>query len=430
MLRIINKYLDKLEMQGLAKKEDAVFLAVDAELFSNRPMDGDVLVLKQVFELMNISSILFAEPSEPYRSIIREIIKHDRECCESKKIVPMDCETRTFFHDIPVIDDFNPRAIAAALSHRKSALIKDRGVITYGALTPEQAFVSFSSTCFSTFVKYFYDSLVYFDSCAQNGTPVDRAYLKAFDDIVHQTENAGLSWSPVILRSELPKNDDEVTEIMAEAGRAIVSQRLVDSQFGNISYIYRDHIFISQTGSSLDELEGCIDIVPLDGSSSIGITASSELSAHKNIYLQSGCNAILHGHPKFSVIMSMYCKEEGCDRSQCHKTCKQKREIMHTPIVPGEIGTGPTGLMNTVPPVMTEGRGAIVYGHGVFAADRDTFQKPFDILMQIEGNCFREYFRTVRTYLSISPRVCLTASLRAGRLYPPSRAKTTGTEEH
>ena len=399
MPRIINKYLDKLETYGLAKKEDAVFLAVDAELFSNRSMEGDVLVLKQVFDLMNISCILFAEPAEPYRSIIREIIRHDRECCESKRIVPMDCETRTFFHDIPVIDYFDPEAVAAALSHRKAAIIKDLGIITYGAFTPEQAYVSFSSTCFSTFVKYFYDSLIYFDSCVQKGTPVDRAYLKTFDDIVHRIETAGFSGSPVILRSELPTNDDEVFEIMAEAGRAIVSQRLVDSQFGNISYVYRDHIFISQTGSSLDELEGCIDMVPLDGSSSIGITASSELSAHKNIYLRNGCNAILHGHPKFSVIMSMYCKEEGCDRSQCHKTCKKKREIMLTPIVPGEIGTGPTGLMNTVPPVMSEGGGVIVYGHGVFAADRDTFQKPLDMLMQIEENSFREYFATVKNLL-------------------------------
>jgi ribulose-5-phosphate 4-epimerase/fuculose-1-phosphate aldolase len=399
MLRIINKYLDKLEAQGLAKKEDVIFLAVDAELYSNRPLSGDALVLKQVFDLMNIGSILFASPSEPYRSIMQEIIRSDRECLELKKIVPMDCETRTFFHDIPVIDDFDPKAIAAALSNRKSAIIKNCGIITYGAFTPEQAYISFSSACFSTFVKYFYDSLIYFDSCAQKGTPLDKEYLRVFDKIVRQSKISVLSRAPVILRSELPGNDDEVIEIMAEAGRAIVAQRLVDSQFGNISYVYLGRIFISQTGSSLDELEGCIDIVPLDGSSSIGITASSELSAHKNIYLRSGCNAILHAHPKFSVIMSMYCKEEGCDRSMCHKICKQKREIMRTPIVPGEIGTGPTGLMNTVPPAMMEGRGAIVYGHGVFAADKDTYQKPFDMLVQIEDNSFREYFGTVKNLL-------------------------------
>ncbi|MGO9379356.1 MAG: class II aldolase/adducin family protein [Dissulfurispiraceae bacterium] len=403
MLRIINKYLDKLEGQGIAKREDAISLAFDAEMFSNKPMDGDTLILREIFDLMNISSLLYSVPSEPYRSIIQEIIKRDRECLELKKIVPMDCETRTFFHDIPVIDDFDPQAITAALSLRKSAIIRGRGIITYGALTPEQAYVSFSSTCFSAFVKYFYDALIYFDKCEQTGMPVDRQYMTAFDEVVRKTDIAGLPQSPAILRSKPPQTEDEVIEMLAEAGRAIVTCRLVDSHFGNISYVYRDHIFISQTGSFLDELEGSIDMVPLDGSSSIGITASSELSAHKNIYLRTGCNAILHGHPKFSVIMSMYCKEEGCDRSLCHKVCKQKRELLRTPIVSGEIGTGQTGLMNTVPPAMMEGRGAIVYGHGVFAADKDTFQKPFNMLMQIEENSFREYFRRVKSLLEHLP---------------------------
>jgi ribulose-5-phosphate 4-epimerase/fuculose-1-phosphate aldolase len=399
MLRLINKYLDKLEAQGIARAEDAVFMAVDAELASNKPMEGDSLELKRVFEKMNIGSLLFAAPAEPYRSIVDEIVRHDRDCLDRRKLVPMDCETRTFFHDIPVIDRLDADAIVAALSYRKSAIIKDRGIITYGSFTPEQAFVSFSSACFSTFVKYFYDSLLYFDECARTGNPADREYLAAFQRISDKISQDRLPHSKVALRSGQPANDDEVMEIMAEAGRAIVARRLVDSQFGNISYVFRNRIFVSQTGSSLDELEGCIDIVPLDGSSSIGITASSELSAHKNIYMSSGCNAILHGHPKFSVIMSMYCKEEGCDRSLCHKICSRKRDIMRTPIVPGEIGTGPTGLMNTVPRAMLDGHGAIVYGHGVFAADKDNFQRPFDMLVSIEDNSFGEYVRIVRDLL-------------------------------
>jgi ribulose-5-phosphate 4-epimerase/fuculose-1-phosphate aldolase len=192
---------------------------------------------------------------------------------------------------------------------------------------------------------------------------------------------------------------DEVIGMLSEAGRALVESQLVDSYFGNISYVHDGHIFISQTGSSLDELDGCIDMVPLDGSSSVGITASSELSAHKNIYFGTGCNAIMHGHPKFSVIMSMYCTKEGCDRSLCHKACGEKRDILQTPIVPGEIGTGPTGLMNTVPPAMKQSGGAIVYGHGVFTAGNNAFQGPFDMLMEIEDKCRKEYFRTVELLL-------------------------------
>ena len=399
MLRLINKYLDKLEADGLAKKDSAVFLALDAELYSSRPLSGDALELKQVFDLMNIGSLLFAEPSEPYGSIIAEILKYDGTCHELKKIVPMDCETRTFFHDIPVVDELSPKAIVAALSLWKAAIIRGRGIVSYGAFTPEQAFVSYSSICFSTFVKYFYDSLVYFEKCVKEGIVADEEYLKAFDSIANKLADRISPNSAITLNSKLPLNADEIKGMISEAGKEIVRSHLVDSHFGNISYIHGDHIFISETGSSLDELEDCIDVVPLDGSSSVGITASSELSAHKNIYLQTGLNAILHGHPKFSVIMSMYCKKEGCDRDLCHKVCREKREVVGTPVVPGEIGTGPSGLMHTVPPAIKDSGCAIVYGHGVFAAGKETFQGALDMLAGIEDKSRKEYFRTVKSLL-------------------------------
>ena len=145
MHKLINKYICKLEAQGLAKRDDALLIALDAGMFSNRPLTGELSVLKDVLSLMNISSILFARPAEPYWSMIREVLSH---AGGADSVVPMDCETRTFFHDIPVIDEFSPQAIASALSRRKSAIIRDRGIVTYGTVTPEQAYVSFSSACF------------------------------------------------------------------------------------------------------------------------------------------------------------------------------------------------------------------------------------------------------------------------------------------
>jgi ribulose-5-phosphate 4-epimerase/fuculose-1-phosphate aldolase len=399
MLKLINKYLDKLESQGIAKKDEAIFLALDAELYSNQPMSGDAAVLRQVFDLMNIGSLLLAVPSEPHWSIICEIMKYDNCCRDLKRIVPMDCETRTFFHDIPVVEEFSPQAIADALSHRKAAVIKGRGIVSYGAFTPEQAFVSFSSTCFSTFVKYFYDSLIYIEKYAEKALPVNEGYLKAFCSISEKVGASSSAVSTRTLRSVAPGNSEEVTDMISEAGRAVVEGHLVDSFFGNISFVYDGSIFISETGSSLDELEGCIDTVPLDGSSSVGITASSELSAHKNIYQQTGLNAILHGHPKFAVVMSMYCKEEGCDRNLCHKACKEKREVFGIPVVPGEIGTGLTGLMNTVPPAIKRSGCVIVYGHGVFSAGKDNFQVPFDMLAAVEEKSRNGYFNAAKSAL-------------------------------
>ena len=395
MYKVINKYLGKLESQGLAEKDDAILLALDAGMFSNRQLTGDALVLQQVFELMNISSLLFARPAEPYRSIIKEITAYDSDCRDLGKIVPMDCETRTFFHDIPVIEEFSSTAIAAALSRRKSAIIRDMGIVSYGVVTPEQAYVSFSSVCFSAYVKYYYDSMIFFEQLAAGGKGLSKQYLRTFDEIVKKTDLGSAVRKWPVLRAEPPRNPEETVRMLAEAGRAVVARGLVDSYFGNISYVYGDHMFISQTGSSLDELEDCIDMVPLDGSSSVGITASSELSAHRNIYIETGHNAILHGHPKFSVIMSMHCDRTGCDRSNCHKACPEQREILKTPVVPGEIGTGPTGLLNTVPRAMKQGMGAIVYGHGVFTSGSDTFRGPFEMLAGIEEKCRGAYFKVI-----------------------------------
>jgi ribulose-5-phosphate 4-epimerase/fuculose-1-phosphate aldolase len=393
MLALIQKYINKLDLQGLADKDRAVLLALDAELYCNKPVSGDALKLSRVFELMNINGILFSEPAEPYKTLINEIIKYDSLCKEQGKIIPMDCETRTFFHDIPVIDDFSAEKIAEALSHRKSVIVKNHGIATYGTVTPEQAFVSFSSTCFSTFVKYFHDSLLYFEKCRADAIAPDAQYLSTFRRIIHNLQPSDLSYPHLF--STKPDNEDDVIRMIAEAGRAVVNHGLVDSYFGNISYVFEEKIYISQTGSSMDELEGCIDAVPLNGSSSVGITASSELSAHKRIYEETGCNAILHGHPKFSVIMSMHCKEDGCDRSLCHKSCKIRRHIAGVPVVSGEIGTGPTGLMNTVAAAMKEGKCAVVYGHGVFTAGNDNFAEPFKMLMDTESRCRQEYMGIV-----------------------------------
>jgi len=122
------------------------------------------------------------------------------------------------------------------------------------------------------------------------------------------------------------------------------------------------------------------------------VTASSEYSAHKEIYLRGGSRAILHGHPKFSVIMSMLCDKKDCEnRGQCHIKCTRERFINDIPVVPGEVGTGRYGLCNTLPPAVTGRRGAIVYGHGLFTTGQHDFHEAFSRLLDIELMCIDEY---------------------------------------
>ena len=179
---------------------------------------------------------------------------------------------------------------------------------------------------------------------------------------------------------------------MDRVGRYTVQRGLVDSFFGNISYSNGDLIYISQTASSLDELPGCIDPVPFENSSTVGITASSELVAHRSIFETSSCRAILHGHPRFAVVMSMLCEEkEGCPVKDCWRDCKKVRILGGTPVVAGEIGAG--GIAKSVPPVISGPGRAIVYGHGVFTLGRTDFREAFQALVDVENWCRDEYFR-------------------------------------
>lgn len=404
----LRKYQHKLEAQGLARTDGAFLMALDADICSAGAPPAEAEELRRLFDQMSINALLFAEPAEPYRTIIAELcgdsghlLSRRTTCGGLERIVPEDCETRTFFHDIPVIHAFTAEDISSALSQRKSVIIRDRGIVSHGRVTPEQAFVSFSSACFSTFVCYFAKGLSHLESAVAGGARPDKSFIRQFSrvwEVMQVSRSAGETAS---LLPGPPVDEDHVISMICEAGRAVVDRRLVDSYFGNISYLYDGSIFISQTGSSMDELGGCIDAVPLDGSSSVGITASSELSAHRNIYAETQCRAILHGHPKFAVIMSMVSSPDVCTIAP---GAMMRDRIAGIPVVSGDIGTGPSGLMHTVPAAMREGRGAIVYGHGVFTAGAQDFREPFERLCAIEQTCRDEYGRRVRAALEALSR--------------------------
>ncbi len=389
MKRLIGKYTDKIINQGLSAKEEITFLGLDAEITSNRPLTDINPELLRVFDHMNINSLLYVEPAEPYKSILAYFGDHERTC-----LIPTDCETRTFLHDIPVIPSLSAEAISSALSKRKAAIVGNRGIVSCGTVSPEQSFVSFSSVCFSTFVKFFSDVMFHLEDRNAGRSPENKTLLKTYLTL------AGIaSMTPrtcTDIPATPPQEEKEVFQQLIDTGKELVGRKLVDSYFGNISYVLKDTIYISQTGSSLDELETCIDTVPLDGSSSSGITASSELSAHISVHKKTGKRAILHGHPKFTVVMSMSCRKEGCDVSTCYRSCREQRSVSGIPIVSGEIGTGPTGLVKTVPEALEGSPAVIVFGHGIFSVSDNTFRPAFELMQSAEYCCMENYFKKIQ----------------------------------
>lgn len=378
----IAKYSAKLISEGSSQAARIAFAAQDDTMIS----DGDQTLAslsEAVLSHLNCLALVAAAPSLPFAYLlVRRAAVHEH--C----IVPRDTETRTFLHDIPIVRKSDIGADPAAyyaglLGNRKGIVVEGVGIIAAGALTVEQAYINWSSVFHSTYIKYLEDLLEYGFMLPGEADAFDQFRRESLLPL--SSEGLEFRQGPIF-------DKKDILEEIARVGRYTVQRRLVDSFFGNISYSDGELIYVSQTAASLDELPGCIDPVPFENSSTVGITASSELSAHRAIFETTGCHAILHGHPRFAVVMSMLCDEKGsCRVTDCWKDCSKVRFLGDTPVVAGEIGAG--GIAKNVPPVIGGSGAAIVYGHGVFSIGMADFREAFQGLVDVENWCRAEYFR-------------------------------------
>ena len=383
MNALASRFAERLARAGLTAPGAARIACLDDVLtFSREAPENDLLA--GGVDRLGVACLMLVPPAEPYRTILEFLAGR-----EAPAIRPRDCETRTFFHDIPVVARPTAEDVAEALSRRKGAYLPGYGILAHGALSPEQAFITVSSVAFAGFVKFFSDHLA-----AHRAGRVDAEARAAFEAAVAHLPPAKATVPP-LARGPFADRDTALAA-MAEAGRATVELGLVDSVFGNISYNLDGVLAISQTGSALDELPGVIDLCPLDGSSCAGLTASSEFSAHAALARLDGRRAILHGHPKFAVILSMDCTETACqNRDACHVACPKARFVDAIPIVPGEVGCGPRGLVHTMPPALAGRDGVIVCGHGVFTMGATDFNEALASLCAIETLCRTRYFQAL-----------------------------------
>ena len=384
MLDQVTKYIAKLTSDrstipggiGFAVFDDALLTLGDPTLSR---LAGDVVTSCRCL------GVVVARPSLPFADFLVR-----RAGQNETRIIPRDTETRTFLHDIPFLrsietSDDAALPISRLLANRKGLVVEGVGIVALGPMTVEQAYINYSSIFHAVFVKYLQDVLN--EGFLLPGEAL--AFRKFREEWLRPLTASGLDFRSGPLQDPL----EIIAEITA-VGRYTVERGLVDSFFGNIS-VYAGHtIYISQTAASLDELQGCIDPVALDDSSTAGITASSELLAHRLIYETSDARVILHGHPRFSVVMSMLCEEAACTVKDCWKECPRVRFLGDTPVVAGEIGAG--GLAKRVPPVIAGPGKALVYGHGLFTIGRRDFGEAFRAMVDVENWCREEYFRRLQ----------------------------------
>ncbi|MBF0452370.1 MAG: class II aldolase/adducin family protein [Candidatus Magnetomorum sp.] len=388
MNQLIQKYAQKLYTSGLVCLDEALIGALDDECVWNQSHDR-LSDLTAILSALPVNALIFATPKAPYDTVIKSLAQTN-----TTVICPQDTETRTFLHELPIVRRWDRSQLINALSRRKAVIIPGEGIIATGALTPEQAFVVFSSVCFACFVAYFSEIFQKAVHGKVKHQEMD-AFVAMMDTYPKQPDHLpALKKGPFV-------SEASVHEAIIDAGYHTVAYGLVDSYFGNVSYRFKDTLYISQTASSLDELAACIDPCPLDGSSCAAITASSEFSAHKHIVSERNIQAVLHGHPKFSVIMSMICADrDHCkNNGRCHTHCSTHRSIDGIPIVCGEVGCGPYGLAHTLPEAFRNNDAAIVYGHGVFTLGEIDFISAFCRLAETEKKCQDVYFQHLKAMI-------------------------------
>lgn len=371
MEHLLTRYAWRLEDEGCVRPGRIALACRNDAVVSVGPPDLAKLAIATLQGLSS-TAVVLAEPLLPYSELLLQRTRPFQDV-----IVPRDSESRATLHDIPLVvsTDDTPLSVSttAVLARRKGCIIEGVGMATHGSLTVEQAYINWSSLYHATFIKYLEDLLTY-----GMQVPEERPVVASLLQLGTLPSNR----APALQIGPL-HGTQQILDELSLVGRIMVQAGLVDSFFGNISYAAEDALFISQTSARLDELEHQIDRIPYDNSSTAGMTASSELPAHRAIVAATGCRAVLHGHPRFPVVMGFFSYPTAYEGIE---------QICGIPVVGGEGGQG--GLAQTLPRAFTLTKAAaiIVRGHGVFSIGQHDFREAFAALLKTEQAC-REEFR-------------------------------------
>ena len=172
-------------------------------------------------------------------------------------------------------------------------------------------------------------------------------------------------------------------EDLERFGKRLARDGLVRSSSGNMSIRVEDKIFITTSGSMLDELDE-INIVEIDlYSSEFYDRASRESIVHCEIYKKTPSLAVIHARPPFAVVLSLL-----MDGSVEPMDIEGKHFFDTIPIVNG--GTGSTELAEAVGETLNDFNGLIVRGHGTFTAGKNV-EEAYLTTCAIEYSCKISY---------------------------------------
>ena len=175
--------------------------------------------------------------------------------------------------------------------------------------------------------------------------------------------------------------DDRIYEQFKEIGRDLYEQNMISSHGGNISVRLGDRVVIKRRGAQLGQLKPHDLIETGLEKNDSGVTlASTELLAHRTIYMQTPALAICHCHPRTAIAFSLTRDEIVPIDNEASYLLKK------VPVIWEEFASGTPEMANHLAKALQSYKIVMLRGHGSFAIGQ-TLDEAFFWSSTLEEAC-------------------------------------------
>jgi L-fuculose-phosphate aldolase len=175
--------------------------------------------------------------------------------------------------------------------------------------------------------------------------------------------------------------DERIYQQFCEIGRDLYEQNMISSHGGNISVRMGDRVVIKRRGAQLGRLKPH-DLIEtrLDKNDSGVTLASTELLAHRTIYMQTPALSICHCHPRTAIAFSLTRDEIVPIDNEASYLLKK------VPVIWEEFASGTPEMANHLAKALQSYKIVMLRGHGSFAIGQ-TLDEAFFWSSTLEEAC-------------------------------------------
>ncbi len=175
--------------------------------------------------------------------------------------------------------------------------------------------------------------------------------------------------------------DERIYEQFRQIGRDLFVAGMISSHGGNISVRLGDRVVIKRRGAMLGALQPHDLIETGLEKNDSGVTmASTELLAHRMIYLQTPALAIVHCHPRTAIAFSLSRDEIVPIDNEASYLLKK------VPVIYEEFASGTPEMAKNLAAVLQSYKIVMLRGHGSFATGQ-TLDEAFHWSSTLEESC-------------------------------------------